>query len=65
MTVKRQCLQGTNVERIRQVGSSERAEREEIRIESSVREIRAVLKKHPDALFQSKDLVIEPVKETD
>ena len=65
MTVERQCLQGTNVERIRQVGSSERAEREEIRIESSVREIRAFLKEHPDALFQSKALEIEPVKETD
>ena len=65
MAVERQCLQGTNVERIQQVGSSERAELEEIRIESSVWEIRVFLKKHPDALFQSKALVIEPVKETD
>ena len=65
MTVKRQCLQGTNVERIRQVGSSERAEREGIHIESSVRELRAFLKKYPDTLFKWKALIIERVKETD
>ena len=65
MAVERQCLRGTNVERIQQVGSSERAEREEIRIESSVRELRAFLKEYPDTLFKWKALVIERVKETD
>ena len=65
MAVERQCLRGTNVERIQQVGSSESAEREGIRIESSVRELRAFLKKYPDTLFKWKALVIERVKETD
>ena len=46
MAVERQFLRGTNVERIQQVGSSERAEREGIRIESSVRELRAFLKEY-------------------
>ena len=65
MAVERQWLRGTNVERIQQVGSSENAEREGIRIESSVRELRAFLKEYPDTLFKWKALVIERVKETD
>ena len=63
--IERQRLRGTIVERIQQVGSRARVELEEIHIESSIREIRAFLKKHPDVLFQSKALEIEPVKETD
>ena len=65
MAVERQCLRGTNVERIQQVGSSERAEREGIRIESSVRELRSFLKEYPDTLFKWKALVVEREKETD
>ena len=65
MAVERQWLRGTNVEHIQQVGSSENAEREGIRIESSVRELRAFLKEYPDTLFKWKALVIERVKETD
>ena len=65
MAVERQWLRGTNVERIQQVGSSENAEREGIRIESSVRELRAFLKEYPDTLFKWKALVVERVKETD
>ena len=65
MAVERQWLRGTNVEHIQQVGSSENAEREGIRIESSVRELRAFLKEYPDTLFKWKALVVERVKETD